>query len=502
MSKAEVTQREIKESRARLWHMGILTWKLDITQRAIYDFFHGNPNSTTTVNASRRLGKSFFLLIIAFEICLKKPGAIVVYVQPKTGMMRKNLRPSVEKIIEDCPLELRPEFKSQDNVWEFPNGSKISLAGTDNQNYDKLRGGDADLCIIDEAGFCSDLKHIIDSILGPLITLTEGKIILSSTTSTDPDHEFNQYMDTAEIEGTLIRKTLLDAIEEHKKEPFPRITERTLEQTLKRYKTREKDQAFRTEYLCEKVFNSTDAVLPEFTLEVQTDTIVEWPRPIFYDRYTAMDIGFVDLTVVLAAYWDYGNNVLVVEDEFVGNGPDLTTPTLGRAIKELEKKVWANQATKEVPDMYRRVSDNNLRVISDLSVENAIHFIPTEKHEKQFWISTLREMIERRQIIINPRCKTLISHMRGATWDKPRKDFKRHTSGHHYDAVAALLYLSRNIDKTRSPYPAGYRYSQLGKSSEVFINPNNQKQEFNNPEYQKIKEMFTRKSTFNKRVAK
>jgi len=63
--------------------------------------------------------------------------------------------------------------------------------------------------------------------------------------------------------------------------------------------------------------------------------------------------------------------------------------------------------------------------------------------------------------------------MKSATWTKDRKDFKRSPDGAHYDGVAALLYLSRNIDKTKSPYPAGYRYAQLGSSHEVVVRAHN-----------------------------
>lgn len=497
-----VSQAAIKEARNRLWHMGELTWKLDPTQMSLYNFYHGIKSKTVVVNASRRLGKSFFLVILALEQCIKNPKSIIIYIQPETAMIRKNLNPDIETMLEDCPLELRPTFKIQDNVWVFPNGSKILLAGTDGQNYDKLRGGKAHLCLVDEAGFCSDLKKIITSILLPLTLNTRGRVILSSTTSTDPDHEFNNYMDAAEIKGDMIRKTILDAVEDHKASAYPRITEELVSEIVASYPKGMNDQQFRTEFLCEKVFNSTDSVLPEFSQEVQDECISQWPRPMFYDRYTAMDIGVKDMTVALFAYWDYDNAVLVVEDELVMQGGDMTTSRLAEKIKEKESTNWKNLATNEVPDMYRRVSDNNLIVIQDLSIDYDLSFIPTEKHDKASWMSELRRMIESHQIIINPRCKTLITHMRSASWDKQHKDFKRHSDGHHYDAVAALLYLSRNIDKSKSPYPAGYRYQSLGRPENVFINPNNTEQEYTNPEYAKIKAMFTRKTTFVKKSDK
>lgn len=489
-----IEDKTVLEARAKLWQMGIVVWKLDVTQKLLYDFYHHINHKVIVVNASRRLGKSFFLLTLALEQCLKFPKSIVKYIQPETGMIRKNLNPDFEQMLQDCPVEMRPKFHTQDNMWVFPNGSKIHLAGTDNGNYDKLRGGNAHLCLIDEAGFCTDLKHIINSILTPLTLLTKGRIVLSSTTPPTPDHEFNEYMEYAEKEGTLIRKTILDAVEDHKQELYPRITEEIVADILKAYPGGVENQAFKTEYLCQKIYNSSDSVIPEFTEEVQRDTIVEWPKPPFVNCYTAMDIGFTDLTVVLFGYWDYDNAVLVIQDEYVVNGPTLTTSTLAEQIKKKEAELWTNKLTREFEAPYKRVSDNNLIVINDLTVDHGLYFQATDKHDKLSYVSLLRTMIENREVIINPRCKTLIMHMRTGTWDKSKKDFKRSADGGHYDALAALLYLSRNIDKTRNPYPNGYRHAQLGSSGNVFIRDSSPADV--NKEYQKLEKMFKRKSSF------
>lgn len=495
-----IPDEQIREARNRLWEMGILHWKLDATQKKLYDFYHHNTNKTVVVNASRRLGKSFFLIILALEQCIQKSKSIVKLIQPETGMIRKNLNPDFEVMLEDCPLELRPIFNKQDNMWTFPNGSKIYLAGTDNGNYDKLRGSNTHLALVDEAGFCTDLKHIINSILIPLTTLTKGRIVLSSTTPPNPDHEFNEYMEFADIENNLIRKTIFDAIEDHKVDSMPRITDEIVADILKGYPGGVNNPSFQTEYLCKKIFNSTDAVLPEFTEEIQIETIKNWSKPAFCDRYVAMDIGFIDLTAVLFAYWDYDHQVLVIEDELIQDGPSSTTSILANKIKSKEKELWTNVMTREFDAPHIRVSDNNLIVINDLQMDHGLFFMPTEKHDKLAYISQLRTMIENRQIIIHPRCKTLISHMKSATWDKSKKDFKRSPDNGHYDAVAALLYLSRNIDRTKSPYPAGYRYSQLGRRGDVFIREDKADRGDISERFKLLEQSFIPKSSFRKKT--
>src|SRR6478609_1601990 len=296
---------QVREARDILWEAGILHWKLDACQKELYDFFKANLAKTVVVNASRRLGKSYFLLTIALEMCIQNPGTIIKYIQPTRDMIKDNLNPDFEAMIEDCPLHLRPVYKTQGNVWVFPNGSRTNIAGTDGKNYNKLRGGNSHLCIVDEAGFCSDLNHIINSILIPLTTITKGRIILSSTTPTDPDHEFIDHMRLAEQNGSFIKKTIFDAVESQKNDKKPRLTMEIINEIIASLPGGVRSDAFRTEYCCELIFNSADAVLPEWNEEMQKLCIREVPRPIFADNYVGMDIGFSDLTVVLFGYWNY-----------------------------------------------------------------------------------------------------------------------------------------------------------------------------------------------------
>jgi terminase large subunit-like protein len=503
MDNIQVLESHIKEARYRLWSQGILYWKLDPTQRKLYDFFHGNKDKTNVINASRRLGKSFFLIILALEQCIKHPKSIVKYIQPTKDMIRENLNPDFEIMLEDCPLELRPKFMTAGNVWVFPNGSRITLAGTDGKNYNKLRGSNADLCLVDEAGFCDDLKHIINSILIPTTLITKGRIVLSSTTPPDPDHEFVAQMENAAKNGTLIRKTILDAVEDSKNEVNPRINENIVADIIKSMPNGIDSQEFRTEFLCELIFNSTDAVVPEFTKQAQEEIIVEWPRPMFYDRYVAMDVGFADLTFLIFGFYDYDNAVLAIEDEIILQGKlhEVGARNINEKVRAMEAKLWKNRVTGEQAEPHIRVSDNNLILLQDLLIEHGLHFMPTEKHNKEQYINKMRDWIREGRLRIHPRCINLISHLKTVAWDKQRKDFKKHPDGHHYDGVAALMYLVRNIDENKNPYPAGYKYAKLGKSSEVFVHAG-MEQSSNNAAYEQLKKMFEPRSSYRRKLNK
>lgn len=495
---ANNTSKDILEARHRLWFMGDLSWKLDNTQKKIYKFYKEEcKEKVTVINASRRLGKSYVLAVIAIEQCAQKPGSIVKMLQPEQKMVRMNIRPIMEKILRDCPTELRPQFKTQDNIYSFPNGSEIQLAGTDNGNHEKLRGGDADLAIIDEAGFCSDLKYIINSILIPTTTLTKGRIILSSTTPPVPEHEFVKYLEDAETKGTLIKKTIDDAVEDSKNDKKPRITLEIVEDIVKAIPGGRTSDEFRTEYMCMIIKNSEAAVIPEFT-DVKEDCIVAWPRPAFYDRYVSMDIGYKDLTAVIFAYYDFDNSVVVIEDEFAINGPQMTTSKLAEEIRKKEKELWYNALTGEQPDPRLRVSDNNLIVINDLMRDYGLVFLPTDKTNKQSHINKVRIMVGEMKIVIHPRCKRLISHMENATWDKSKKDYVRSPDNGHYDFVDSLVYLIRNIDYTRNPYPKGYSHGKLGRAADLFLNPHYKPANSNNAGMDKFEDQFKLKSSYRK----
>jgi len=178
-----------------------------------------------------------------------------------------------------------------------------------------------------------------------------------------------------------------------------------------------------------------------------------------------MDIGSKDLTVVLFAYYDFKNGVLVVEDEIVMNGPSMTTDKLAAEIKAKEKKLWTNPVTLEVQPPLLRVADNNLIMINDLRRLHDISFIPTKKDDKIAALNTLRMKIANREIYINPRCKTLVAHIRHATWNKARTAFTRSRDKGHYDALDSLTYMVRNINYNKNPYPPGYG---IGHGSELF----------------------------------
>jgi phage terminase large subunit len=439
-------------ARAMLWNKGIINWKLEKVQKDLYDAYHAAQQKTIVWSCSRRLGKSYALCVLAVEKCLSKPNCIVKYVAPTQKHVKTIIKPLLKEILKDCPKDIKPEFKTADNLYRFRNGSEIQLAGTDNGHAEGLRGGSSDICIVDEAGFCDDLKYIVQSILIPTTTTTRGKIILSSTPPRSPDHEFNNYVEDAELKGSYTKKTIFDAVEGDGSKG--RITLEIIKELADEYGGYDSVE-FRREYMCERIVSEESAVIPEFSEQLQKKIIKEWSRPPFFDVYVGGDIGFKDLTVFLFGYYDFRAAKIIIEDEVVMNGSKMTTEVMAAQIKETEARLYTHPMTKVKKEPYLRTCDNNLIVINDLYKLHGLTFQPTAKDDSSAALNNLRIMIKEEKIIIHPRCKTLIHHMRNATWAKSGK-MNRSPDAGHYDAVDAAKYLVRNVQITKNPYPANY----------------------------------------------
>ena len=440
----------------KLWRMGELSWKLKGKQQDIYDHFTSSERDIEACLISRQFGKSFTLCLIAVELCIKNPNAIVKYACPVGKMVERIIIPRIKEIIVDCPDDIRPEWKANNKEWQFPNGSSIQVAGCNNDQYDNLRGGSADLCIVDEAAFVDELETVVYSVLAPTTDTTDGKIWLASTPNPDePQHEFHDlFIFPMEAEGSLLKFTYHDS---------PMIDDRKKEKILIRYGNNENHPKFRCEYLCEIPKISENTVIPEFSHNKNDIITEDVDLPPHYDAYVSADFGFKDLTVVLFGYYDFINAQLVIVDELVMNGPEMTTNNLAYEIKCKEKIRFFDENINLPQKPYLRVADNALQIINDLVRLHDLHFIATKKDNKSAQVNQVRLWCTSGKIKIHKRCKHLIYHVENAQWDKNRKTFKHLSDtpngeirGGHCDALDALIYLIRNINEGRNPFPEDY----------------------------------------------
>lgn len=433
-----------------LWRRGILVWKLDDNQKELYELYHNGKDKVNVWLLSRRLGKTYTLAVLALETCLRAPNQIVKFLSPTKIQVNNNLRPLFRRLLEDCPDDVKPELKEKDYIYYFKNGSEIQLAGSEGGHAEKLRGGDAHLVIVDEAGSCGDLEDIVKSILLPTTLMTKGKVLLASTPPTESEHDLLKFIEDADLRGTLIKKTIYDN---------PRLTKEDIEEAVKEAGGVHTEY-FRREFLVEIIKDSSTSVIPEFTDDVASDIVKEWPKPAFYDAYVSMDVGFRDLTVVLFAYYDFRNAKLVVEDEIVVNEHSLSLKKLANDIRAKEVNLWKDSDHNPLKP-YLRVSDIDLIVQSEISQHSGgqVTFISAKKDNKDAALNNLRMLIAAKKIVIHPRCQTLIRHLKNVKWRSPtnKTDYARSPDDGHYDAVDAMIYLCRTVQFNKNPYPYGFQ---------------------------------------------
>jgi hypothetical protein len=227
------------EAVAALWKQGNLFFKLDQNQQEMYRICQ-QDRKVTVIGSSRRIGKSYFMTVLALETCLKTPGSIVKFVAPTQKDLRTIFVPLLNEIMEDAPKHLKPKFNRLDGSYLFTNGSMIQLAGADAGGADSIRGGSATLCLVDEAGFMSNLDYLVKSILLPTTATTKGKIVLASTPPQSMSHDFIEISRNAALTGGYFRRTIYNN---------PRLTKEDIDQ-LAEASGGYDSASFRREYMC------------------------------------------------------------------------------------------------------------------------------------------------------------------------------------------------------------------------------------------------------------
>lgn len=354
------------------------------------------------------------------------------------------VHPIFKDIFKTIRKNLRPRWNSQEGAYILPNGSMIHVAGVNNGHADDLRGTAADLCVVDEAAFIDELSYLVDSVLMPqLLTVPGSKLLMASSSPVSPAHEFVDYINEAKIEGYYSNFDIhsggyeTELVEEFCKEAGGKDSTTWLR-----------------EYLNEILVDEEYAIIPESRGFKPGIVYDEYRR--YYQPYISMDIGTKDLTVVLFAYYDFKRAKLCIEDEFVINGPQMTTPVISEGCKAIEKSLYSHH------DSVRRVADNNnLLLLQDLGSLHQYHFAPTSKDSLAAMVNEMRIWFQNNRVEISEKCVVLLESISFGFWNESRSDFGRSKTLGHFDAVAALMYLIRNIDQHTNPIPKRLAFDQI-----------------------------------------
>lgn len=458
------------------WKRGLLSWKLYKHQVPIYNACWSsiiNHKSNYVVNVSRRFGKTTILCLIAIEFAIRFPETQIRFAAPTAKQLKKAIRPIMRMLLKDCPDDIKPQFKDAEDVYIFQNGSELHTAGTDADHSENLRGQVSHLNIMDEAAAMDNLDYVMRSILMPQTLTTNGTTLLASTPPPVLDHDYVTIAHEAKERGDFIQFTVHDN-KSLSKEQFQRAVEDS---------GGEQSTHFKREYLCQFLNDEEHTVIPEwdnqYVQDIQRDDYYK-----FYHKYAAMDLGVRDNTACLFGYYDFRKATLIIEDEITMNGPDMTTEKLAMVIKDKEKQLWDNNCysnDRELDKTYRRIADNNnLLLLQDLATMYELHFIPTTKTKLVTtgaditgMVNETRVWVGQGRLIINPRCKMLIGCLQFGVWSRggrQKNEFARSSTYKHYDHLAALIYLIRNLDTYTNPVPPLYGIDR----ESTFIITNNQ----------------------------
>lgn len=422
---------------------------------------------------ARQRGKSFAALALACELCARQPGSIVRYATLTGKSAKAIVLPTLGRpgergtILELCPADQAPVVKEHEGLVLWANGSVITFAGTDNEQFDRLRGPRAHLVIIDEAGFVADLERV-ESALLPQLTTTNGGVVYLSTPPESPSHPFLARYASARARGRAVHDTI---------DGNPRLGVAGVLAVAQREAARlgltveqlYRSTYWRREYLAEVVLEETRAAVPAWADEVLVrEVIKDVARPEHWDAYVGLDWGFGDPSAAVFGWHDVAHIRLIIEDEIEMRGSTLSE--FARAVKAREVLLYGESRfngtllgakdflERTVPDVwlakcisdaaprqpYLRVGDNDLQVLAELASEHGYAVMPSRKDDKAMAVDALNTLLRQRRIIIHPRCVRLQEQLGSTLWNRSRTEWER-TARDHGDLLDALVYLTRNI---------------------------------------------------------
>lgn len=439
---------EIKNLIAYQWQQGELSYKLKSHQEKLYSNLINSSTLKSVVNCSRRFGKSYTLTLIAIEFALQNKNIHIRFAAPTQKQLKEIIMPIFEKIAQDAPDNIRPVYRAMDSCYYFPStNSYLHIAGCNEGGMENLRGHESHLNIIDEAGSIPELEYLIKDILLPQTLTTGGRTFISSTPPRTPAHYFTTLCN--EANNCYSKYTIHD-----NKSLSQSIIDLYCDES-----GGENSTTWKREYLCEFVVDENIVIIPEWN----SDYIIDTQRDEyykFYQVYESMDIGGRDKTAILYSYYDFKRAKLVVEHESILSGQQTTTKLIASTIKDIETRFYPDKKIRRFAD------NNNVLMLQDLSSDYKITFVPTDKTVLKgddifdgSMVNELRLFIGSGRLEVNSRCKELIGCLSSGIWDSSRKKFDRSDLFGHFDALAALIYLVRNIDQNTNPIPALHNIS-------------------------------------------
>lgn len=425
----------------------------------------------------RQVGKSW--ANIAFALCemQRRPGIIIRYAALTGKSCAAIVNPTFDALAASMPSDMRPVLSEQKGTITSPTGSVMVFAGTDAEQFDRLRGPKAHLIMLDESAFYAELERV-EAALTPQLNTTHGLVLYFSSPPETPAHPFAQRDAAAQANGTWSKATIYDSpryspqyVREIEDAEAARLNMKREELLASTFWERE----FRANIVTEE----NRAALPAWTDEAAAHHTIALERPPHFDGYVAADAGKTgDPHFTLFGYHDPSANRLVIEDELELVSARTHVAAWVVAIKERESALWGvnrwegtlSGATMErlkelkLDDLFQRVhsqtaprqpwmrvGDDDARLTVDMA-EHGIAVLPSQKHDKATWVDFVNQLIREGRLWIHPRCVRLLEQMRSTLWNRSRSQWER-TAKDHGDAIDCLVYMSRAVNWHRDCRP-------------------------------------------------
>lgn len=427
------------------WTLGRLYIHLNPSQKKIYDKYQDGKlrNIKFVANCSRKIGKSVLGLFIATEVAIQKKDALIAYVAPTVDSVQSYMRQLVQVVFASCPEHLKPKMLKTELV--FANGSRILFRGVGkgiSDSYHNLRSFAFDLILLDEAGFSANLDEIVDGALLSTLLPRNGNMLLLSTPPVTPDHAFREYCEQAKADGAYSEFTLRDS----------HYTREQQDKFIKAVGGETSAKAQR-EYFCRFVIDTDFQIIPEwddkYVQPAKRDK--NWK---YWFKYLSLDPGWTDFSVCIFGWYNWSTKQLIIAGEIMMKSPEQTTDLLAERIIAKEKELFDGAEIK------KRVSDNNApSLLRDFTLRHKLYFSPVEsKTLLEVMVSDVREVVKDGRLLVDASCFQLLGCLRNGVFTKTKagnrgKEFARSKTFGHYDAIAALIYLVRELDQVTNPLP-------------------------------------------------
>lgn len=446
-----------------LWRRGNLSWLMLPLQLEFDRCYKNIPGHKFLIECSRKVGKTGYEVLKDMEQCGGTPNSRVRFASQTRTELEEVVLPLFDEFLKTCPKDMIPTWVNGRSSWVWPNGSRDRCYGSDTKrDATKLRGPMAHLVLVDEGGFIDPLKYLVDDVLMPQLIPTGGNMIIATTVPDKPAHDIYGYIEQAQAEGWYKSFNIHDS-----HWPVDKIEEFCKEAGGPQSPT------WLREYMCQRIADPEKALCPEWRKEF----IVPANRPKlwqFFHKYEGMDIGCnPDFTVVLIGWYDFPRAKLVICDEIMLHGKDMTTKNLAEKVRAKELEHFPDMVKAGLTHQILRWSDNDNKILlQDLAVGqfdprikqyvNQMHFAATSKDSLDAMVNKVKIWVNAGRLEVDPRCKQLLGCLEWGTWKNlpSGREFDRSTTYGHFDAFAALMYLIRNVDESTNPIPATHGISE------------------------------------------